>query len=81
MFDFSAASSAVFPEQKKFSRIIYCLPGNQVHVYQDLKDELYKICPDIFINEGLPDIERLDLNHDKEPKLLLIDDLARILEF
>ncbi len=60
-----------------FSRIIYCLPEDSVHLHVEFIKRLKAVCDYLELVEGLPDVEELQLKVDKTRKLIIIDDLVR----
>ncbi len=62
---------------KDFQRIIYALPEDSIHLHQNFLETLKQIYPAIEIVEGLPNINELHLKEDKDPKLLIIDDMMQ----
>ncbi len=59
----------------KFSRIVYCLPDDNIHLHTDFINRLRTTCNFIEIVEGIPDLEALQIKCDKTPKLIILDDL------
>ena len=60
---------------KEFSRIIYALPDDSIHLHEDFVKDLEKAYRNIEIVEGLPKVGDLHLKEDKFHKLLIIYDL------
>ena len=59
-----------------FSRIVYALPEESLHLHQDFLAKLREACEAVEIVEGLPDIQELHLATEKNShKLLVLDDL------
>ncbi len=59
-----------------FSRILYALPEESLHLHQTFLAQLREACESIEIIEGLPDIQELHLATEKNShKLLVLDDL------
>lgn len=56
--------------------MLYCLPGDTLHLYHDFVEDLKNVCPNIEIVPGLPVIEDLHLTRGPERKLVVIDDLS-----
>ncbi len=63
----------VFDEE--FSRIIYALPDDSIHLHDDFVRKLQESYAAVEIIEGLPKVGDLHLKDDKLHKLLIIDDL------
>ncbi len=60
---------------KTFSRIIYALPEDSIHLHQEFIKELETAYTAVEIIEGLPKVADLHLKDYKLHKLLIIDDL------
>ena len=58
-----------------FIRILYCVPEQHAQLHQDYFNELRQFYPNIEFVKGLPKI--YDLQQDKLPKLIIMDDLMR----
>ncbi len=58
-----------------FSRIIYALPEDSLHLHENFIKRLETFFPAIEIVEGLPKIADLNLKDDKDHKILIMDDL------
>lgn len=59
-----------------FTRIIYCLPHNDISTSREYLDDLRKACPKLEVHEGLPTVASLDLEHNTKHVLLILEDLA-----
>ncbi len=57
-----------------FSRIIYCIPRNSMHLHQGYLEEMKKYCSHLEVIEGLPDLTELRILEDKTPKIIFVDD-------
>ena len=57
-----------------FTRIIYCLPSDVIHLHQEFLAELRAAYPKIEIVESLSAAEELQLTATKEKKLCVFDD-------
>ena len=60
---------------KQFSRIIYALPEDSIHLHQEFIKKLEEAFSAVEVVEGLPKVADLHLKEDKMQKLLIIDDL------
>lgn len=59
----------------KFDQIFYCEPENLVLRPNAIFEKIRNVFPDCQLVVGLPDISKLHLNIDTQPKLVIIDDL------
>ncbi len=59
-----------------FTRILYCLPEDNIHLHTDFINRLKATCDILEVVEGLPEVDKLQLKIDKRPKLVVIDDLV-----
>jgi len=58
-----------------FERVMYFTPDALFVRPNEIYEKLKQACPHIQHFAGLPDTDKLNLKHDKQPKLLIIDDL------
>ena len=59
-----------------FDRIIYCMPNNTEDSRREYIAELRSICSNIYIVEGLPNLQDYFIKDNREKKLLILDDLS-----
>jgi len=59
----------------EFDQVLYCQPESLIARHNPVLERIKQICPMVQLVVGLPNINKLGLNIDTRPKLLLIDDL------
>lgn len=59
-----------------FQRILYFLPEDGVHARTEYLLRLRNYFPPLDIREGLPELKKLPFLHDRQPSLVILEDLA-----